>query len=69
MLLKVPPAVLDDVLLLADGDLAVLIEVAHAASIDFRDVRAAADAKRAKSKRRPVTLSDREVGLHPSTHL
>ena len=40
---EVPPAVLDDVLLLADGDLAVLIEVAHAAVIDFRDVRVAAD--------------------------
>ena len=48
--LEVPPAVLDDVLLLADGDLVVLIEVAHAAVIDCRDVRVAADAKRVKSK-------------------
>lgn len=48
--LEVPPAVLDDVLLLADGDLAVLIKVAREAVIDFRDLRIAADAKRAKSK-------------------
>jgi hypothetical protein len=48
--LEVPPAVLDDVLLLSDGDLAVLIRVAREAVIDFRDVRIAADTKRAKSK-------------------
>jgi hypothetical protein len=47
--LEVPPAVLDDVLLLADGDLAVLIRVAREAAIDFRDVRMAANAKRARS--------------------
>jgi hypothetical protein len=48
--LEVPPAVLDDVLLLSDGDLAVLIRVAREAVIDFRDVRIAADTNRAKSK-------------------
>lgn len=48
--LEVPPAVLDDVLLLADGDLAVLIGVAREAVIDFRDVRMAANAKRARSE-------------------
>ncbi|MCX5065342.1 hypothetical protein OOJ91_05550 [Micromonospora lupini] len=48
--LEVPPAVLDDVLLLADGDLAVLITVAREAVIDFRDVRVAADARRTKSR-------------------
>jgi hypothetical protein len=47
--LEVPPAVLDDVLLLADGDLAALIKLVRAAVIDFRDVRIAADAERAKS--------------------
>jgi hypothetical protein len=45
--LEVPPAVLDDVLLLSDGDLAVLISVAREALIDFRDVRIAADKNRA----------------------
>ncbi|MEU5781086.1 hypothetical protein [Micromonospora lupini] len=48
--LEVPPAVLDDVLLLAEGDLAVLITVARQAVIDFRDVRVAADARRTKSE-------------------
>jgi hypothetical protein len=37
-------------LLLADGDLAVLIRMAREAVLDFRDVRIAADAKRAKTK-------------------
>jgi hypothetical protein len=44
--LEVPPAVLDDVLLLARGDLVLLIKTARAAVIDFRDVRLAADAER-----------------------
>jgi hypothetical protein len=48
--LELPPEVLDDVLLLARGDLAVLISVALAAVWDFRDVRVAADAERAKSE-------------------
>jgi hypothetical protein len=52
--LEVPTAVLDDVLLLADGDLATLIKVAREAVLDFRDVRMAADAKRAKSEYPPV---------------
>jgi hypothetical protein len=46
--LELPPEVLDDVLLLARGDLAVLISVALAAVSDFRDVRGAAVAERAK---------------------
>lgn len=45
--LEVPPAVLDDVLLLAEGDLALCIRVALDAVRDFRDVRVAADEKRA----------------------
>ncbi|WP_435205717.1 hypothetical protein [Micromonospora sp. bgisy143] len=48
--LEVPPPVLDDVLLLADGDLAVLITVAREAVIDFRDVRIAADERRTQSR-------------------
>jgi hypothetical protein len=44
--LEIPERILDDVLLLADGDLARLIQVARAAVIDFRDVRVAADAER-----------------------
>lgn len=44
--LEVPAAVLDDVLLLADGDLALLVRTARAAVLDFRDVRLAADARR-----------------------
>lgn len=51
--LEIPPRVLDDVLLLAEGDLATLIQVARAAVIDFRDVRVAADAKRAEMGERP----------------
>mgnify|MGYP001369153172 CR=1 FL=1 len=51
--LEIPPRVLDDVLLLAEGDLATLIQVARAAVIDFRDVRVAADAKRAEMDKRP----------------
>ena len=44
--LEIPVRILDDVLLLADGDLARLIRVARMAVIDFRDVRVAADAER-----------------------
>ncbi len=44
--LEVPAAVLDDVLLLADGDVIALIRLACAAVSDFRDVRVAADARR-----------------------
>ena len=46
--LEVPAAVLNDVLLLAGGDLAALIRIARQAVLDFRDVRIAADAKRAE---------------------
>ena len=53
--LEVPAAVLDDIMLLAKGDLATLVSVARAAVIDFRDVRMAADAERAAA-------SDREAG-------
>lgn len=47
--LEMPPRVLDDVLLLAQGSLAMLIRVAREAVLDFRDVRVAADHERAKS--------------------
>lgn len=47
---EVPPAVLNDVLLLANGDLAALITVAREAVIDFRDVRVAADARRTTNR-------------------
>jgi hypothetical protein len=50
--LEIPGAVLDDVLLLANGDLATLIRVARLAVIDFRDVRIAADSER-KGRDRP----------------
>ncbi|MDX3186851.1 hypothetical protein PV458_00400 [Streptomyces sp. MN03-5084-2B] len=46
--LELPSQVLDDVLLLAGGDLARLIRTSRAAVLDFRDVRVAADDKRAK---------------------
>ena len=46
--LEIPPDVLDDVLLLAKGDLATPVSVARAAVIEFRDVRVAADAERAR---------------------
>ena len=45
--LEIPPGVLDDILLLADGDLAELAQVARQAVIDYRDVRVAADLRRA----------------------
>ena len=48
--LEVPPDVLDDVLLLADGDLAVLVRVARQAVIDVRDVWVATPARRGKAK-------------------
>lgn len=44
-----PDEVLDDVLYLAEGDLAALIRQAHLAVIDFRDVRRSADAKRTRA--------------------
>lgn len=47
--LEIPPQVLDDVLLLAHGDLAMLIRIAREAVLDFRDVRVAADRERADS--------------------
>lgn len=50
---EVPPRVLDDILLLAEGDLATLIRTTWQAVIDFRDVRVAADAKRAATTEQP----------------
>ncbi|WP_250002787.1 hypothetical protein [Actinoplanes sp. M2I2] len=47
--LALPARVLEDVLLLADGDLAVLVRVALLAVRDFRDVRVAADGRRDRS--------------------
>jgi hypothetical protein len=44
--LEIPPQVLDDVLLLAHGNLAALTRVALLAVLDFRDVRMAADHER-----------------------
>jgi hypothetical protein len=46
--LEIPARVLDDVLLLAQGNLAKLIRVAREAVMDFRDVRMDADDERAK---------------------
>ncbi|OXM60779.1 hypothetical protein [Amycolatopsis vastitatis] len=48
--LEIPSQVLEDVLLLAEGDLAKLIRISRAAVLDFRDVRMAADDERAKSR-------------------
>jgi len=48
--LEVPSQVLEDVLLLAEGDLARLIRISREAVLDFRDVRSAADDERAKSR-------------------
>ena len=45
--LEPPAAAFADVMLLADGDLGALARLALAAVVDFRDVRVAADAKRA----------------------
>jgi hypothetical protein len=50
--LELPAAVLDDVLVLAHGDLARLVRAAPAAVIDFRDVRMAADARRREDGQR-----------------
>jgi hypothetical protein len=47
--LEIPSDVLDDVLLLAGGDLAALIRFARAAVIDFRDIRLAANEQRARN--------------------
>ncbi|WP_143264107.1 hypothetical protein [Amycolatopsis kentuckyensis] len=47
---EVPELVLEDVLLLAEGDLARLIRICRAAVLDFRDVRVAAGSERAKSR-------------------
>jgi hypothetical protein len=44
-----PDRVLEDVLLLADGDLAALVRQSRLAVIDSRDVHVAADAKRAQT--------------------
>jgi hypothetical protein len=44
--LEIPPAVLDDMLLLAHGDVEALVRIAREAVIDFRDVRVAADRER-----------------------
>jgi hypothetical protein len=46
--LALPDDVLDDVLLLAEGNLAALVQIARAAVIDFRDVRVAADELRTR---------------------
>lgn len=46
--LEIPERVLDDILLLADGDLASLARLTLQAVVDFRDVRVAADARRAE---------------------
>ncbi|MFF1608775.1 hypothetical protein ACFVYA_13420 [Amycolatopsis sp. NPDC058278] len=48
--LELPSQVLEDVLLLAQGDLASLIRISRAAVLDFRDVRVAADDERARSR-------------------
>lgn len=50
--LEIPAQVLDDILLLADGDLATLIRTARLAVIDFRDIRVAADYERSKREHR-----------------
>ncbi len=48
--LELPTPVLDDVLLLAGGNLAKLIRISRSAVLDFRDIRMAADRERAKSR-------------------
>ena len=48
--LEMPAQVLDDVLLLAGGNLAKLIRISRSAVLDFRDIRMAADSERAKSR-------------------
>jgi hypothetical protein len=49
--LEIPPAVLDDMLLLANGDVEALVRIAREAVIDFRDLRLAADRERERDKR------------------
>lgn len=49
--LEIPPGVLDDMLLLAHGDLDALVRIAREAVLDFRDVRVAADRRRAGENR------------------
>ena len=41
-----PASIVDDILVVADGDLARLVQAALLAVTDFRDLRVAADAKR-----------------------
>ena len=53
--LALPGPVLDDVLLLAGGDLVALIRVARDAVGDFRDVRVAADHLRGGHPPQPVS--------------
>lgn len=48
--LEIPPTVLDDMLLLARGDLEALIRIALRAVVDFRDVRVAADSERCRAR-------------------
>lgn len=42
-----PDRVLEDVWLVADGDLAALVGAAHLALVDWRDLRVSADVRRA----------------------
>lgn len=48
-----PDAVVEDILVVAGGDLSRLIQVARRAVEDFRDVRLHADAIRAEAAERP----------------
>jgi hypothetical protein len=48
-----PDAVVEDILVVAGGDLAMLIRAARQAVEDFRDVRLNADAIRAEAAERP----------------
>ena len=48
-----PDAVVEDILVVAGGDLSMLIRAARAAVEDFRDVRLNADAVRAEAAKRP----------------
>ena len=48
-----PDAVVEDILVVAGGDLTMLIRAARAAVEDFRDVRLSADAVRAEAAERP----------------
>jgi hypothetical protein len=44
-----PEEVIEDIWLVADGDLAGLVSAAHLAVVDFRDLRLNADALRARA--------------------